>query len=284
MAPYGAREAATPALPSPRSSLPPAGAAPIPRSAALSDRSATSPQTACLRKLIFRCEDIFDWPLITRCHLKVFIPSPRPMTSDNGSLGAKPSKGFSWELLKLLLVPVIIPLSAWLLNRDIATRDRLQDYFSSIGELAIKAELHRPAGKLKDNPVMRNLARARTMTLLKDLDASEKRKVIAFLANSDLHYQVSLADADLVRADLGGLHLWHVDLRAADLRGASLNKAKLQGASLKDAVVDGRTSLMDVEIDECTVLPVWPKGVAPLLSTKPKQLEARDPGCTRTPK
>jgi uncharacterized protein YjbI with pentapeptide repeats len=90
---------------------------------------------------------------------------------------------------------------------------------------------------------------------LSEIDARSKRQVVEFLANSDLHYQISLERADLGGADLSGLYLRDIDLRRANLKGANLNGTDLRGATLKDAQIDLFTSLKPATADKCTILP-----------------------------
>lgn len=194
---------------------------------------------------------------------------------------------FPWELAKLLLVPVLIPLAAWLLNKDIMERGRMQSYFSQISDLAIKAQSPKNQTSkshhgLKDSAILRSLARSQTLAVLPGLSGQSKREVIAFLANSDLHYQFSLSGADLRNANLKGLHLWHVDLRNADLRGAILDETKLQGASLRGAKFDGSTSMLSIERNYCSELPS-PKGIKAYRWRTVEKKEIKDPKCKQTP-
>jgi hypothetical protein len=112
--------------------------------------------------------------------------------------------------------------------------------------------------KIGDNPALRSLVRLRTLLLLTETDPRNKRQIVEFLANSDIHWQISLERADLSDADLSGLYLRDVDLRRANLKGTNLNATDLRGATLKDAQINQFTSLNPGEIDECTILPGKP--------------------------
>ncbi|MCP9841394.1 pentapeptide repeat-containing protein [Synechococcus sp. J7-Johnson] len=131
----------------------------------------------------------------------------------------------------------------------------MQNYLTSTTELATKTAAQGKKGKIGDYPTLRSLVRLRTLLLLSEIDPASKRQVIEFLANSDLHYQISLERADLSGADLSGLYLRHIDLRRANLQGTNLNGTDLRGATLRGAQVNMRTSLNPTFTDQCTILP-----------------------------
>ncbi len=160
-----------------------------------------------------------------------------------------------WELLKLLLVPIALAFFGVWLNANAVRRERMQDYLTSTSDLALKVAAEGEGRKIANNPTLRSLVRLRTLLLLGDSSWEQKRQIIEFLANSDLHYQISLERANLSGADLSGLYLRDIDLRRADLRGTNLDGSELGGATLKDAVTDSRTSLKKIKTDVCTVLP-----------------------------
>lgn len=176
------------------------------------------------------------------------------MSSQEPSLKSiKDSLG--WEILKLLLVPIVLAVFGVWLNDSSAKREKMQGYLTSTTELATKTAADGKREKIGDNPTLRSLVRLRTLLLLSEIDARSKRQVVEFLANSDLHYQISLERADLRGADLSGLYLRDIDLRRANLKGANLNGTDLRGATLKDAQIDLFTSLKPATTDKCTILP-----------------------------
>jgi hypothetical protein len=160
-----------------------------------------------------------------------------------------------WDVIKLALVPVTLAIFGALLNQRITQRDRMQNYLSSTTEIATKTDSSGKSIEIKNSPALRSLIRARTLLILSELDGKDKRQVMEFLANSDIHYQISLANADLRNADLSGIYLKHVNLGNADLRGAKLDRAILLGANLLGIKTDSNTSLKNLVIDGCTVLP-----------------------------
>ena len=167
-----------------------------------------------------------------------------------------------WEVFKLALVPVALAIFGALLNQHITKRERLQSYLSTVTDIATKTDSSGHAIEIKNNPTLRSLVRARTLLILSEFDGGQKRQIMEFLANSDIHYQVSLASADLSNANMSGLYLKHINLRNADLRGAKLDGAKLLGANLIGVKTDANTSFKDIVVDGCTRLPSVLAGVA----------------------
>ena len=203
------------------------------------------------------------YPLLMRCPHEDLLESV-PTMNDQESLSKSTKDSLAWEILKLLLVPAVLAFFGVWLNENSAKRDRMQSYLTTTTELATKTASDEKNEKLGDNPALRSLVRLRTLLLLSEIDPKSKRHVVEFLANSDVHYQISLERADLSGADLSGLYLRDVDLRRANLKGVNLNGTDLRGATLKDAQVNKYTTLKSVKTDECTILP----GSAELMFSK----------------
>ena len=183
----------------------------------------------------------------------------------------QPSKTL-WDLLQLLIVPVIlVGVSLWW-NASQDSRDKsraeqvqqdttLNDYIQQMSDLMLTKRL------LSSTPLdaVRSVARTTTLTTLRRLEGSRKGEVVRFLwearlidvtrgspvrlaradlsfadlTNADLTF-ANLADADLADADLTGANLTDVDLIDADLTHANLTAADLThanftGADLTDA-------------------------------------------------
>jgi len=180
-------------------------------------------QTQLLRKLI-----IGFFPLL------VFIIT--------GGLFHWPWAGFDkplYDWMQLLFVPVVVALIAVQFNRidkenelaiasDNQRESALQGYFDRMSKLVLKENLATPQ---PDNKVI-TIARARTLTALRSLDASRKRSVIQFLSESRLFESIDLSEANLSEADLSYANLNKANLSGANLRNAKLNKANLSGAKL----------------------------------------------------
>jgi uncharacterized protein YjbI with pentapeptide repeats len=198
-----------------------------------------------------------------------------------------------WDWLELLIIPVVLALGAFYLNRseraverqaaedraklerEIAT-DRqqeaaLQAYLDRLAELLLNKDLRRT-----ENEEVRNVARIRTLTVLRGLDPNRKVIVLRFLYESGLIAPDAIIDlrgadftgidlekailpgivlegailyvSNLAKADLQGANLRHVDLIRAHLQHANLDKADLSIAALQGAKMQG-ASLIGVKLD-----------------------------------
>ncbi len=162
-----------------------------------------------------------------------------------------------WDWMELLIVPAFLILGAKLLgdqrkNTEIdieADRTRgaaLQTYLDHMTELLLERDL-RTSDK---DEVLREIARARTLTVLSTLDGIRKGLLIRFLKQSKLISRdnpiIDLSGANLTGADLSGtdisdnrdrkflsyLSLNNVQLAGANLRRANFAEAKLSQANL----------------------------------------------------
>jgi hypothetical protein len=150
---------------------------------------------------------------------------------------------------------------------DRASEAVLQAYFDRICELLLKHDL---AESVKGDSVM-DVARARTLTVLRQLDGERKGLLLRFLYESELESDLigRLAEpegkegqraivaaphgANILRvysagADLRGAQLVSASLMGADLRGANLTGACLRGADLRSAKLAG-TRLVAVDME-----------------------------------
>jgi uncharacterized protein YjbI with pentapeptide repeats len=131
-----------------------------------------------------------------------------------------------------------------------AQHEALQAYLDKMSELLIDKGLHKKADRYHP---MRVTARARTLTLLGQLDGRRKRTVLLFLREARLINSkarcregrlaayprlVGLEDADLKNAHLREARLISADRReAVSLDGADLVDADLEGADLRKVVL-----------------------------------------------
>ena len=165
-----------------------------------------------------------------------------------------------WDWMELLLLPIILIGGALLLNRsrrntghenaylehEIATdrqkEQALQAYFDRMAELLLKEKLSRFSTE-----EVRNVAKIRTLTVLRGLDPKRKGLVLLFLKDSgliDREAVIDLCGADLRHvsvpfASLGRVNLSEADLRKADFQGVGLAKSYLSGANLRGANLVG---------------------------------------------
>jgi membrane protein implicated in regulation of membrane protease activity len=189
-----------------------------------------------------------------------------------------------WDLLSLLIIPVVLAVAAWLFNRSERQADRtrtekraklerelqeernresmLQEYLDRMSELMLDKDL---LSAQKGSPV-RNIARTRTTTLLHQLDGDRKGIVIRFLkearlidreecvvvlSGADLRgvklSRANLSKSNLVRVNLSSARLARVNLGGSNLARVNLTAAMLSDASLTRTVLT-RANLRGVNL------------------------------------
>ncbi|HEY1354573.1 MAG TPA: pentapeptide repeat-containing protein [Ktedonobacteraceae bacterium] len=153
-----------------------------------------------------------------------------------------------WDWMQLLIVPAVLAGGVLLFNfvlsrseqrtaevrtqsvRALALESQreiaFQDYLDKMSELLLEKNLR----KSSEKDEIRDIARARALTVLNRLDAKRKASVIQFLSESNLIDIIDLHEADLREIRLRGARLSNVNLSRADLR-----KSVLQAATLRDA-------------------------------------------------
>jgi len=161
--------------------------------------------------------------------------------------------------MELLIIPLVLGIGAFLLQRferdverEVASdRQReaaLQAYLDRMTELLLREKLLE-----SENEKALDVARVRTLTALRGLDAARNGIALRFLfdiglagkldsklfVNANLEgadlESVGLPETNLERANLGRANLRGANLRGANLRGANLEGVSLEGAKLKDA-------------------------------------------------
>ncbi len=168
-----------------------------------------------------------------------------------------------WDWMELFIIPIFLAIGAFYLNRSdreierqrAEERARLEREIATDRqqEVALQSYLDRMADLLlgdssivgieKVNEQVRNVARIRTLTVLRGLDGKRKGIVLLFLHESGLITEkpvIDLTGADLrgiflKEAHLSGARLGEVDLTGADLTKAILSEADLSGANLVNA-------------------------------------------------
>jgi uncharacterized protein YjbI with pentapeptide repeats len=159
------------------------------------------------------------------------------------------------QLLGVLAIPVVVAFGTiWFTaqqekvsgaeNTDNQRERALQDYIDKMSDLLLNKHLHESS---KDEKV-RQIARIRTLTVLRRLDAERKGNVIQFLQEAHL-IEGEKAILDLKGADLGGADLSRANLRDANLSGADLSRANLRDADLGGADLS-RANLRDADLSD----------------------------------
>lgn len=173
-----------------------------------------------------------------------------------------PSKNL-WDWLNLLIVPFVLAIGAWWLNKtekqneqELAEKraefdrkledDRnreaiLQSYLDHMTNLLLANGLR----ESKKDDEIRSIARAKTITVLRILDSIRKGILLQFLREAGLIEEdpivnikwANLSRADLQKANLVNASLRNVNLNEAQLSGAYLFQANLSGASFHKATL-----------------------------------------------
>jgi hypothetical protein len=177
-------------------------------------------------------------------------------STSNGNYTAtisQPSKTL-WDwlgLLAALAIPVVVGVgAAWFTvqqgkasdreNKDNQLESALQTYIDKISELLLKEHLGERTvdGKLKpEHEHVRNIARVRTITVLRQLDGRRVGYVFAFLNEAELMSATKDDNAiSLKNADFHAVDWSQADLRGVNLSGANLSEANLSGAIFSSTI------------------------------------------------
>jgi uncharacterized protein YjbI with pentapeptide repeats len=158
-----------------------------------------------------------------------------------------------WNWMDLLIIPAVLGVGALLFNSasqkaereratDLQRQESLMTYLNQMENLLLKHELH----KSEKGSKVREIARARTLSIFRNLDSKRKRYVLQFLYESQLINKVDpvvrLAGSDLRGAELAGAELTlanfnYVGLDDSDLTRAWLIETSLIGAQLKGTIL-----------------------------------------------
>ena len=148
-----------------------------------------------------------------------------------------------WDWLQLLIIPLALAGGAYYLNKEERKLEReiakdhqqeaaLQAYINYMTELLLEKKL-----KTSKSQQVRTIARIRTLTVLRGLDARRKGDVMDFLNEDRLinlpSPVVNLSGADFSNADLVGVDLSNTHLQYVNMKGARLHFANLDGADLR---------------------------------------------------
>src|SRR5215208_7588489 len=155
-----------------------------------------------------------------------------------------------WNWLELLIVPLALAVIGLAFSvqqdarqqrvenqraeaeRELAVQraqdETLQAYLDQMSTLMLEKDLRNS----DEDSEVRTLARARTLTVLKRLDASRRAEIMQFLLEADLVRRVG-GSAPVI--ELESAHLRDTSLVVANLSGAALKLARLSGAALYGA-------------------------------------------------
>ena len=145
-----------------------------------------------------------------------------------------------WDWMQLLIIPVALGIGGFWLSqiqksseqRTVTDNQReaaLQGYIDKISELLLKEHLDELKPEFEK---VREIARARTLTVLPQLDAERKLSVLRFLGGSQLLQIVPLSVSDLSGIRLHDINERNIEIRDANLMYASLNNSTLEHIDL----------------------------------------------------
>ncbi len=158
-----------------------------------------------------------------------------------------------WDWLRLvaaLAIPVVIAVGTiWFsaqqsessaqIAKDQQEENALQTYLDRMSDLLLNSKLR----ESRSGDGVRNIARARTLTILPQLNGRRKGELLCFLHETNLinveNAIVALNGADLNGVDLNGANLSEANLSGANLRQAHLRRANLWGVDLSGANLNG---------------------------------------------
>lgn len=158
-----------------------------------------------------------------------------------------------WDWMELFIIPLFLAGGAFYLDRSERESERqraeeraklerefatdrqqeaaLQAYLDRMADLLLKEKI-----RTTKNKEVRDVARTRTLSVLRGLDGKRKRTVLYFIREAGLVSKdkpiLDLVGADFSNADLGDFGLGDVNLNGVNLRGANLNHAYLSNAYL----------------------------------------------------
>ncbi len=182
------------------------------------------------------------------------------------------------DYIQLIVLPFVLIAGGQLVSQAVnasaqaqaledAQERRLQEYLNQMASLALDRALLDTEVTRQGGQLIREVARAQTLTALAGMDGPRKRFVVTFLYElglvngndplvrlntSDLS-EADLFGAELFAANLSGARLSDADLREARLTSAILNGSQLSGANLRRALlVDTRLNQADLRLADLT--------------------------------
>ncbi|MBN8658321.1 MAG: pentapeptide repeat-containing protein [Anaerolineae bacterium] len=160
-----------------------------------------------------------------------------------------------WDWMDLLVIPFVLALGAFFLNRSERAVERetakqrdnlerqiakdrqqeaaLQAYIDRMSELLLEKKIQ---GEDDKDEVLK-VARIRTVTILRALNVQRNKLVVDFLRDASLVTDENsiFNDAKIERVDLSGLDLSYIFLKKAVLEGTTFKNSKLSNANLEKA-------------------------------------------------
>ncbi len=186
----------------------------------------------------------------------------KSLTERMGFAGKTP-----WDLIQLLLIPIVLAAVTFgfgleqsrisdtnsqrqhetdmQLAADQQRETTLKTYLDDMSDLLLNHHLR--TSKPEDE--VSQVAKARTLTALRRLDATRNGIVLQFLQDTHLINSIDAAGNSVVPIiDLSGADLSGADLRGVNLNSVNLFHADLSGANLSGTILD-RANLIEADLD-----------------------------------
>lgn len=166
----------------------------------------------------------------------------------------------AWDWLQLLIVPAFLAIGTYVLqsrsaeNQNLATTSQyrqgvLANYLNEMTQLI----LDRGLLTRSSNSLVTSIARAKTLTALRELDGRRKGILLLFLVETKLITKknpvIDMRNADLQKAYLWNASLKEVNLRGAYFSGANLEESNLEGSNLSEVQL-WQANLMGVKLKD----------------------------------
>lgn len=181
-----------------------------------------------------------DWSGLGECK---FVNNPNEIV--------RPAKTL-WDWLELLIVPLVLASSGYIVNRAVQRGERVRSENNailerqiaedSLREAALQSYLDKMADLLLERGLrsssepdeVRAVARSKTLTVLRRLDGSRRAVLLRFLKETNL---IDTTDSvvDLQGAQLDNSVLELVDLQGVNLEGVSLKESILAQSLLSSS-------------------------------------------------
>jgi uncharacterized protein YjbI with pentapeptide repeats len=196
------------------------------------------------------------------------VSGPNPSTSETTNLVAGKTL---WDLAELLIIPAVLALGALWFNKQTREaeqelaeerrrEDTLQVYLDTMTELILDRGLR----ESQPGEAVRDIARARTLSVLRVLNSERNRTVVQFLREAELFEPgeaaiVNLAGSTLKGAKLDGVNFEKANLISINLTGANLRRANLGEAELSAAKLS-TANLSEANLGKAKLSPAYLDG------------------------
>jgi uncharacterized protein YjbI with pentapeptide repeats len=168
----------------------------------------------------------------------------RAIENKDGTL-VSPAKTL-WDLVDLLIMPLVLAMAAFLFNRaeqqrtELRAEERVQEetldqYIEQMSKLMLEQKLLESSGDM----AVRTVARTLTRVTLFNVNSKRKSTILRFLKEAglinDKNSIVSLAGTDFRNTNLHGSRLQRLNLANVNFIGAVFDEASLAGTNLMHA-------------------------------------------------